>query len=120
PSASHLWRAVSVKKRRRSRRGSCFAFRLAADSSRWIVVVCTQAPLEADTHMRRRFLPALVLAVFASLGAQQRTPNFVVSAPTQQIAQQIGQYAEHYRKQKAVEWLGQEMPNWPQPCPLQV
>src|SRR5205085_2810776 len=28
--------------------------------------------------------------------------------------------AEHYRKQKAVEWLGQEMPPWPKPCPLKV
>ena len=51
---------------------------------------------------------------------QVRTHNFLVTAPDQNTAQQFGQLAEHYRKQKAVEWLGQEMPNWPRPCPLTV
>jgi hypothetical protein len=52
--------------------------------------------------------------------AQYRTQNFVVEAPTYPIAQQVGQYAEYYRQQKAREWLGQEMPPWPEPCPLRV
>ena len=54
------------------------------------------------------------------MGAQHRTTNFVVVAPNDQIAQQVGQWAEHYRREKAVQWLGQEMPTWPQPCPLYV
>ena len=63
----------------------------------------------------------LILAgVIASLGATYRTTNFVVDAPTQQLAQQVGQYAEKYRQEKAMQWLGQEMPNWPEPCPLKV
>jgi hypothetical protein len=62
----------------------------------------------------------LLTAVFASLGASYRTTNFVVEAPTQQLAQQVGQYAEHYRKEKALQWLGQEMQTWPEPCPLRV
>jgi hypothetical protein len=62
----------------------------------------------------------IVLAALSSLAAQHRTTNFVVIAPTPQIAQQIGQYAEHYRREKAVEWLGREMPPWGQPCPLHV
>jgi hypothetical protein len=65
----------------------------------------------------------LVLVVFgalASLGASYRTTNFVVEAPTPQIAQQVGQYAEYYRREKALQWLGQEMPPWPEPCPLRV
>ncbi len=71
--------------------------------------------------MRRRPLIFLVLfGVWALMGAQYRTPNFLVHAPTPQIAQQVGQYAEHYRKEKAVLWLGREMPPWPQPCPLYV
>src|SRR6202042_2981097 len=41
-------------------------------------------------------------------------------APTAQIAQQIGQDAEYYRREKAILWLGSEMPPWPQPCPLKV
>jgi hypothetical protein len=67
--------------------------------------------------------PSIVVVLFgalASLGASYRTPNFVVEAPTYPIAQQIGQYAEHYRKEKALLWLGQEMPQWPEPCPLRV
>jgi len=64
---------------------------------------------------------AVVLAgALASLGASYPTQNFVVEAPTYQIAQQVGQAAEQYRKSKAMEWLGQEMPNWPERCPLKV
>jgi hypothetical protein len=63
----------------------------------------------------------LVLLLSPALrAAQVRTQNFLVEAPTPQLAQQFGQMAEHYRKQKAVEWLGQEMPPWPKPCPLVV
>ncbi len=69
-----------------------------------------------------RFLPrgVLLVSVVASMGAVQQTPNFVVYAPTPQIAQQVGQYAELYRREKAREWLGEEMPPWSQPCPLYV
>lgn len=62
----------------------------------------------------------LLLGVAASLGASYRTTNFVVYAQTGAIAQQVGKYAEHYRRTKAREWLGQEMPRWGQPCPLRV
>jgi hypothetical protein len=70
--------------------------------------------------MKRRHLPLVLVGVFASFGAGFRTTNFVVHAPTSEIAQQVGQYAEHYRREKAIEWLGKEMPTWPQPCPLHV
>ena len=68
----------------------------------------------------RKLWVAVVVAALASLGAEYRTPNFAVSAPTPEIAQQIGQYAEYYRKEKAKLWLGQEMPQWPDPIPLRV
>jgi hypothetical protein len=70
--------------------------------------------------MQRRFLIVLLFGVWASMGAQYRTTNFVVFAPSPQVAQQVGQYAETYRREKAIEWLGREMPQWPQPCPLYV
>lgn len=70
--------------------------------------------------MNRRILYIVLVNAFLSLGASYRTTNFVVHAPTPQIAQQVGQWAEHYRKEKARLWLGQEMPTWPQPCPLIV
>jgi hypothetical protein len=64
---------------------------------------------------------ALVLVgAIASLGASYRTPNFVVEAPDPAFAEQVGKWAEHYRRQKAIEWLGYEMPTWGRPCPLRV
>src|SRR6516164_3918672 len=70
--------------------------------------------------MRRLLTLAVVLTAFISMGADFRTTNFHVHAADPQVAQLIGQWAEHYRKEKAMLWLGQEMPNWPQPCPLYV
>jgi hypothetical protein len=72
--------------------------------------------------MAMRRLRALVvfLGVFASLGATYRTPNFVVEAPSPEVAQTAGQYAEKYRREKAQQWINQEMPPWPEPCPLKV
>ena len=54
----------------------------------------------------------------ASLGASYRTDNFVVEAPTADMAEQIGRAAEKYRRELAIDWLGKEMPNWAQPCPI--
>ncbi|MBM3993918.1 MAG: hypothetical protein FJ303_07175 [Planctomycetes bacterium] len=70
--------------------------------------------------MHKRVMPWLVLIAGLSMGAEFRTPNFIVIAANPQVAQQIGQWAEHYRKEKATLWLGREMPAWPQPCPLRV
>jgi hypothetical protein len=68
----------------------------------------------------RRHLLVLLVAILPGMGAAYRTTNFVVYAPTAQIAQQVGQAAEYYRKEKAVHWLGREMPTWGQPCPLYI
>jgi hypothetical protein len=64
----------------------------------------------------------VLLAALSSLGATYRTKqgNFIVEAPTQAIAEQVGQSAEYYRREKAMQWLGQEMPPWPEPCPIHV
>lgn len=61
---------------------------------------------------------ALVIVALLSLGASFRTPNFVVTAPTQRFAEQVGQMAEEYRRDLAVHWLGKALPNWSQPCPI--
>jgi hypothetical protein len=68
-----------------------------------------------DAHWARC---AVLAAAWASLGASYRTDNFVVEAPTAEMAQQIGRAAEKYRRELAIEWLGKEMPNWSQPCPV--
>ncbi len=69
--------------------------------------------------LRRPYL-FVVLGALASLGASFRTTNFLVEAPNAQIAQQVGQTAEYFRREKALEWLGREMEPWAQPCSLRV
>src|SRR5690242_9101968 len=63
---------------------------------------------------------ACVAAAVLSLGAGHRTPNFIVQAATPEIAQQVGEAAERFRRDLAIEWLGREMPNWTNPCPIEV
>src|SRR5215468_10863380 len=61
---------------------------------------------------------AFAFCVFPASAATYRTPNFTVEAATPELARQFGEQAEHFRKVKAREWLGEEMPNWQHPCPL--
>ena len=58
-------------------------------------------------------LPANIL-----FAAGYRTANFVVEAPSPQLAQKIGDAAEQYRHDLAIEWIGQPLPRWSQPCPI--
>ena len=63
----------------------------------------------------------LLVGALASVGAGFRTPNFVVEAPTAEFAKQVGEAAEVYRKELAIEWTGQPLPgNWKNPCPISV
>ncbi|HEV3415995.1 MAG TPA: hypothetical protein VG056_04260 [Pirellulales bacterium] len=61
---------------------------------------------------------ALLAAILASLGAGYRTTNFVVDAPTPDLAEKIGRAAEQFRHELAIDWLGSALPNWTQPCPI--
>ncbi len=65
---------------------------------------------------------AAVLLAAAPAGAAGRvaTENFVVDAPTKELARTFGEAAEKYRREKALDWLGKEMPAWPARCPLVV
>jgi len=71
--------------------------------------------------------PRLVLTVLSLLAtagpgpaAEHRTRNFVVEAPSDEVARQVGASAERHRRALARAWLGKEMPDWSEPCPLQV
>ena len=67
------------------------------------------------------FRGLLFVCAFASFGAGFRTPNFVVEAPTVEFATQVGEAAEAYRKELAIEWTGKPLPgNWKYPCPISV
>ncbi len=69
-----------------------------------------------------RRLPALlVLGVLPFVcGASFRTPNFVVDAPTREIARSVAERAETYRVEIARAWLGRELSTWTTPCPIRV
>jgi hypothetical protein len=60
----------------------------------------------------------LLPAARTAVAAGYKTTNFTVSAPSPQLAKEIGDQAEIYRKQLAIEWLGQELPQWSKPCPI--
>jgi hypothetical protein len=72
----------------------------------------------------RRHIIALVVLVLgsptAAFAANYKTTNFSVDAPTAELAKLFGDRAEVYRREKAFEWLGREMPQWPERCPLHV
>lgn len=68
----------------------------------------------------RWYRAALLAAAVVSCGASYRTENFLVEAPTPAIAEQVGREAERFRHELAVEWLGQPLPRWSQPCPISV
>jgi len=63
---------------------------------------------------------AAVLSACTSMGASHRTQNFTCNAATRDIAVQVCESAERYRRDLAIEWLGRELPNWGQPCPITV
>jgi hypothetical protein len=66
------------------------------------------------------FLSLLTLTTPTVAGDRVATDNFVVEAPTRELARKFADAAEYYRKEKAIEWLGQEMPTWKTKCPLKV
>ncbi len=77
--------------------------------------------MEARLVIVRRLLLAVALLAISgttALAAGYRTTNFVVSAPTPQLAKELGDAAEVWRQKLAVEWIGSEMPPWSQPCPI--
>ena len=53
-------------------------------------------------------------------GASYRSTNFVVEAKTADVARQVAEHAESCRATIARAWLGHELPNWRNPCPIRV
>ena len=75
--------------------------------------------------MEARIFPAVALLTAAvlcqptvSFGSSARSANFIVEAPTPELADRIAKAAEKYRHDLAIEWIGQPMPNWTRPCPI--
>ncbi|MBM4093624.1 MAG: hypothetical protein FJ276_30085 [Planctomycetes bacterium] len=74
--------------------------------------------LAAATSMGAGFAPRghVLMAPAAAVKSQ----NFVVTAATPQLAQEVCQAAERFRRDLAIEWLGHELPPWRDICPIQV
>ncbi|MEO1614324.1 MAG: hypothetical protein AAFV88_00655 [Planctomycetota bacterium] len=53
-------------------------------------------------------------------GQNARTQNFLVHAPTQQLADSVANAAERFRDELAEYWLGRKLPPWRTPCPIKV
>jgi hypothetical protein len=70
--------------------------------------------------VRIAVLASVLLAPTVASAARVQSRNFVVNARSQEIAQQCAEYAERYRREKALEWLGYELPAWPTPCTVDV
>jgi hypothetical protein len=70
---------------------------------------------------RRLGVVVLVVTLLPFLcGASHRTTNFVVEAPTPEIARAVADQAEHCRTAIARQWLNHELPAWSAPCPIRV
>jgi hypothetical protein len=70
---------------------------------------------------RTAFVLGLALAARGASPANAagyKTTNFTVSAPTPQLAKEIGDRAEACRRELAILWLGEELPAWAKPCPI--
>jgi hypothetical protein len=81
------------------------------------------APRFSRFRAIRLFLICGVLGLMgadSAHAASARTQNFLVSAATQELANEVAKSAEEFRRDLAIEWLGKELPNWEQPCPITV
>ena len=50
--------------------------------------------------------------------APVESANFIVYGNDRLMAAKVSQAAEGFRKTLAAQWLGRELPNWPQKCPI--
>ncbi len=65
---------------------------------------------------------ALLVAVLCRGAAafEFRTANFIVTAPDADVARQLALAAETQRRDLALEWLGDELPSWDEPCRITI
>lgn len=66
------------------------------------------------------FVIFLFVAIASATADVFRSKNFVVTAPSKEIARQVAEAAEFHRRKQALEWTGKEMPTWFKPCTIQV
>lgn len=62
----------------------------------------------------------LLTLALGSVEGEFTSPNFVVHAPTTEIARQVADAAEESRRKLALHWYGHEINNWGSPCEVSV
>lgn len=63
---------------------------------------------------------ALAIVSMACLAAGHRTENFIVSAPSEELAQRVAERAERLRDELALTWTGSKLPAWQDKCSVTV
>jgi len=76
--------------------------------------------MSASVRIRILHGALLVIVPLVSMGARYQSANFIVETADATLAPRIARTAEKYRHDLAIEWLGQAMPNWSQPCTMTV
>jgi len=95
------------------------------------IVLCAANPASgAEMQLLRpssqtRIVAPTQIPAKIALGSTQvyryDTANFTITnAPTPEMAREFGEAAETYRRELAVLWIGQSMPNWSAKCPIKV
>lgn len=77
--------------------------------------------------MTRHLAIAVALLLFCLLwlpavaqSAGHRTANFTAQTAPPGLEREVAEAAEAARRQLAIDWLGQELPDWQTPCPITV
>ena len=55
-----------------------------------------------------------------AFAATYRTPNFIVYADSDEFARKASEVVEIYRRDLALLWLGEALPNWSKPCVITI
>jgi hypothetical protein len=76
-----------------------------------------------EARLLRAALAVALALLFCGAGRpfhSVRSQHFIVTAPTPELATEVCQAAEDFRRDLAIEWLGHELPEWRDVCPIRV
>ncbi len=74
-----------------------------------------------DAKLLKSTMICLIICIAQNaVAATHSTTNFIVTAPTEEIATKVGKCAEFWREELATIWLKKPLPNWYKPCPIAV
>ena len=83
------------------------------------ILFCLTCLGAADTVIAQPAIGQRLLKRFQG-PAPVESANFIVYANDRIMAAKVSQAAEGFRKSLAAQWLGRELPAWPQKCPIHV